>query len=203
MLLSSVCKYWVEGSGDGILCGSVGSKSKLVRVQAGWDVVLDVLENQFLKALHQNGDECQYTARDVIRSFTHIHSLQLRSSLVIQPANWRKQCTFFHRWMFVGSFNHLSCRTRCIHIPWNECKTRGLHHEIKQYEIRICLKQTNKMQVIWFGKIWFDLISLNYVHILLKYAPTHTLFYINKNTTFNQTPKQILQPCLTADSTYK
>ncbi len=34
---------------------SVGSDCKLVRVQAGWNVVL---ENQFLKALHQNGGEC-------------------------------------------------------------------------------------------------------------------------------------------------
>ncbi len=48
----------MEGSGDGVLCGSVGSEYKLVRVQAGWDVVFDVLENQFLKALHQNGGEC-------------------------------------------------------------------------------------------------------------------------------------------------
>ncbi len=48
----------MEGSGDVILCGSVGSECKLVRVQAGWDVVFDVLENQFLKALHQNEGEC-------------------------------------------------------------------------------------------------------------------------------------------------
>ncbi len=48
----------MEGSGDGILCGSVGSECKLMRVQAGWDFVFDVLENQFLKALHQNVGEC-------------------------------------------------------------------------------------------------------------------------------------------------
>ncbi len=48
----------VEDSRDGILCGSVGSEYKLVRVQASWDVVFDVLKNQFLKALHQNGGEC-------------------------------------------------------------------------------------------------------------------------------------------------
>ncbi len=46
----------MEGSGDGILCGSVGTERKLMRVQAGWDD--DVLKNQFLKALHQNVGEC-------------------------------------------------------------------------------------------------------------------------------------------------
>lgn len=30
----------MEGSGGSILCGSIGSKSKLVRLQACWDVVL-------------------------------------------------------------------------------------------------------------------------------------------------------------------
>ncbi len=45
-------------SGDGILCGSAGFECKLVWVPAGWDVVFDVLENQFFKALHQNGGEC-------------------------------------------------------------------------------------------------------------------------------------------------
>lgn len=29
-----------------------------LRVRAGWEVALDVLENHFLKALHQNGGEC-------------------------------------------------------------------------------------------------------------------------------------------------
>ncbi len=29
-----------------------------MRVQAGWDVVFDVLETQFLKAFYQNGSEC-------------------------------------------------------------------------------------------------------------------------------------------------
>ena len=36
-------------------CGSVGSESRLVRVQAGRDVVFDVRENQFLNTLHKNG----------------------------------------------------------------------------------------------------------------------------------------------------
>lgn len=45
-------------SRDGVLCGTVGSVSKLVRVQAGWNVVFDVLENKLLKALHQYGGEC-------------------------------------------------------------------------------------------------------------------------------------------------
>ena len=47
----------MEGSGYGILIGSVCSDSILVRVQAGRDVISDVLENQFLKALHQDGGE--------------------------------------------------------------------------------------------------------------------------------------------------
>ena len=38
----------MKGSGYCILCGSVGSESILTRVQAGRDVVFDVLENQFL-----------------------------------------------------------------------------------------------------------------------------------------------------------
>lgn len=38
---------WRDG-GYGILCGSVGSESTLVRVQSGSDVVFDVVENQFL-----------------------------------------------------------------------------------------------------------------------------------------------------------
>lgn len=42
----------MEDSGDGILVGSFGSKSKMMRVMTGWDVLLDVLENQFLKELH-------------------------------------------------------------------------------------------------------------------------------------------------------
>ena len=48
----------MEASGDGVLSGSVGSDCKLVRVQTNWDVVLYVVVNQFLKALHQNGGEC-------------------------------------------------------------------------------------------------------------------------------------------------
>ena len=47
---------------DGILCGSVSSGSKLVRVQAGRDVVS---ENQFLKALHQDGGE-SHRAVDIL-----------------------------------------------------------------------------------------------------------------------------------------
>ncbi len=42
----------MEGSGP------VGSECTLVRVQAGWDVVIDVVKNQFLKTLNQNGGEC-------------------------------------------------------------------------------------------------------------------------------------------------
>ncbi len=52
------CCYFVKVKMSGgqwrcVLCGSVGSECKLMRVQAGWDGVFDVL-NQFLKALHQN-----------------------------------------------------------------------------------------------------------------------------------------------------
>ena len=39
----------MKGSGYCILCGSVGSESILMRIQAGRDVVFDVLENQFLR----------------------------------------------------------------------------------------------------------------------------------------------------------
>lgn len=49
----------MEGSGDDIRCAS-GFLCKLVRVQAGWHVVFDVLEKQFLKALHQDGAECHW-----------------------------------------------------------------------------------------------------------------------------------------------
>ena len=52
-----VCEDWVGISESGILCGSVGSESILVRVQAVRDVVSDVLESQFLEALHQDGGE--------------------------------------------------------------------------------------------------------------------------------------------------
>ena len=38
---------WVEGSRYGFLCGCVGSENIPARVQAGKDVVFDVLENQF------------------------------------------------------------------------------------------------------------------------------------------------------------
>ncbi len=34
------------------------TERKLVRVQAGWDVEFDLLENQCLKALPQNGGGC-------------------------------------------------------------------------------------------------------------------------------------------------
>lgn len=35
-----------------IICGAVGSKSKQVMVQVGWDVIINKLENQFLKVLN-------------------------------------------------------------------------------------------------------------------------------------------------------
>ncbi len=57
----------MESSGAGILCGSAGSECKLVRVQTGRDVVLNVLENQFLKALHQDGGECHRAVVILIR----------------------------------------------------------------------------------------------------------------------------------------
>lgn len=48
----------MEGSRDGIFCESVGLVCELVRVQAVWDVVFDVLGSLFLKALLKNGGEC-------------------------------------------------------------------------------------------------------------------------------------------------
>ena len=44
----------VKGGGHGVLCESVGFESILVRVQAGRDVILDMMENQFLKGPHQD-----------------------------------------------------------------------------------------------------------------------------------------------------
>lgn len=45
ILILHVCEHWVEGSRYDNLCGSVGSESLLVRVQAGRDVISDELEN--------------------------------------------------------------------------------------------------------------------------------------------------------------
>lgn len=50
----------MQGSANGILCRSVRSECKLVSVKAGLEVVLDVLENQFLKVLHHDGDYGDY-----------------------------------------------------------------------------------------------------------------------------------------------
>lgn len=47
----------VKGGGYGVLCESVGSESILVVVQAGRDVILDMMENQFLKGPHQDVGE--------------------------------------------------------------------------------------------------------------------------------------------------
>ncbi len=43
VVIFKVCADWVDGSGDGILCGSAGSEYKLVRVQADWDVVFETV----------------------------------------------------------------------------------------------------------------------------------------------------------------
>ena len=48
----------MKGIGYRTFYGSFGSESILVRVQAGRDVVSDVLEDKFLKQLHQNGGKC-------------------------------------------------------------------------------------------------------------------------------------------------
>lgn len=39
--------------------GSICSECSLVGVQAGWDAVLHVLENQFFKICYGNEHECQ------------------------------------------------------------------------------------------------------------------------------------------------
>ena len=44
----------MEGSGYGIISGSVGSECMLVRVQASKDVLFSVLEDQFLKTLQRD-----------------------------------------------------------------------------------------------------------------------------------------------------
>ena len=55
VFILQVCEYLVKSSRYGFFCGSVGSESRLVRIQAGRHVVIDVVENQLLKALHQDG----------------------------------------------------------------------------------------------------------------------------------------------------
>ena len=57
----------MKGSGYRVLYGSFGSDSILVRVQAGRDVVSDVLDDKFLKQLHQNGAKCHRTVIMKIR----------------------------------------------------------------------------------------------------------------------------------------
>lgn len=45
------------GSEYGILTESAGSDRTLLRVRAGWDILFDALERQFLKAFHTNRSE--------------------------------------------------------------------------------------------------------------------------------------------------
>ena len=52
----------MNACGYGMRCGSLGSEGILLRVQAGRNVVFEVLENQFLKALHQDGVESHKAA---------------------------------------------------------------------------------------------------------------------------------------------
>lgn len=47
----------MKGSRCGSLCGAVGSEGILVSVQAGKDVIFDVLENLFLKTLPRDRGE--------------------------------------------------------------------------------------------------------------------------------------------------
>lgn len=47
----------VECYGDCILCGSVPPVGKLVAVQVRWDAVLDVFQDEPLKAFHDNGGQ--------------------------------------------------------------------------------------------------------------------------------------------------
>ena len=56
VIILQVCGDWVTDRKE-ILCGSVGSESILVGVQAGsfWYAVFDMLHNQFLKELYQVG----------------------------------------------------------------------------------------------------------------------------------------------------
>lgn len=54
-------------SGDDNLCGSVGSECKMLGVQAGRDVIFDVLQNQLLNTLCQDWGECH---REVIVSLS-------------------------------------------------------------------------------------------------------------------------------------
>lgn len=48
----------MKDSRYGILCGSIGPENILGKVLSGIDVIVDVLENQVLKALHKDGGEC-------------------------------------------------------------------------------------------------------------------------------------------------
>ena len=49
VFILQVCEYLVKSSRYGILCGSVGSESGLVKIQAGRHVVIDVLENKLIR----------------------------------------------------------------------------------------------------------------------------------------------------------
>ncbi len=57
LLLLQVGQHRVEGYGDGVLCGSVCRICKLVWVEVWRKIVLDVLEDQPLKALHDYQSE--------------------------------------------------------------------------------------------------------------------------------------------------
>lgn len=82
----------MEISRKGILCRSTGSEYKLVRVQTGWEVVFDVLANQFLKALYQTATR-QQSRLDTADLFTvgtgkMVETLSSNSDVKSQLANW-------------------------------------------------------------------------------------------------------------------
>lgn len=54
--MSEACEDRVEGRLDGMLSGSVGSESKVVRVQAR--MLFMMCRNQLFKAHYQHGGDC-------------------------------------------------------------------------------------------------------------------------------------------------
>lgn len=90
----------MEGNGDGILCGSVGSECKLVRVHAGSDVVLDGLEKQFSKNLNRVGSE--YHRARVVKTTVADPLATAKSNLRYRTHKHKKNTTYTLLWLYFG-----------------------------------------------------------------------------------------------------
>lgn len=78
-----MCERWLEASRDGILCGC---ECKLVKVQAGLDVVFE-----FLKALHESGVNATAQFKLDTADFAHINSHHQGLTSDSGPALWRQR----------------------------------------------------------------------------------------------------------------